>query len=329
MNPKEEFQNLVNISKERIKNPFIGSFILAWITVNFSVPYLLITSEYDVLATIEIIHAQATWEKYLFWPLGIAAFYTFIMPHFSNLVVFLTAGAKKRKRKLSNTDTVDELEGQKDVVQLEREIMEIRSGTKEMAQLKAENEGFQGELEYSREIILRQKNELERVKNVIDKVNLSEPRVWTLNYWESAFYDLYAKVDIKAFITIAALITSRKKGEEIHVPKEVRARFSLLGLINDEAEASDITFTEKGSFFYSRLTLEATQDDLKNFPTLGKRRNDIIGDLLFYQDEMGLPLEVQIYAPGSLNFYRDPEAIMATSPEEFASRSQKSSQDKE
>lgn len=86
---KEFLKNIFDNTLERVKSPFLGSFIISWIVYNWQAIVYFIRSKEDIeviLTTIGIEYNQSG--SYTAWliPLGFALFYVAILPYI-NLVL--------------------------------------------------------------------------------------------------------------------------------------------------------------------------------------------------------------------------------------------------
>lgn len=78
---------------ERISNPLIFSFVIAWLAINWEVPVALLFYKTEELkidnhtSYIELIKSLRNWWDFLLWPLFIALGYTFIFPFVKSTIV--------------------------------------------------------------------------------------------------------------------------------------------------------------------------------------------------------------------------------------------------
>ena len=117
--------------RERLKNPFAGSFGISWLLWNWRVPVLLtgsVTKPFDVIFRIENYFRNSSFWFLLFWPFLSALAYAFGAPfintHFSRWLLFLDAKKEEyiREAKLHALDLIRNYEMEKG----EREVRRVR-----------------------------------------------------------------------------------------------------------------------------------------------------------------------------------------------------------
>ena len=87
MDIKELFQSIFDSSNERIKNPFIGSYITAFILYNWRAIFLLVFSNATIEDKIVVINHEYCTLSAILWPLSIAFFYILILPYLNLIFI--------------------------------------------------------------------------------------------------------------------------------------------------------------------------------------------------------------------------------------------------
>lgn len=95
---KEFIQNIFDSSNERIKNPFVGSYIIAFFLFNWRPFFLLMFSDEKIEDKIIVINYEYCSKASFFWPLLIALFYILILPHINLLFDELLSYSNNKKR---------------------------------------------------------------------------------------------------------------------------------------------------------------------------------------------------------------------------------------
>jgi hypothetical protein len=113
---KELFKSFLKTTEERIKNPFIGSFITSWILFNWKPILYLIFSSKDIEQKILYIETTFTiiWCLLIF-PLLSAIFYVLILPYLNLLFDWLLRYSSLKK----NISLIDK---QKQIIQNQKEL---------------------------------------------------------------------------------------------------------------------------------------------------------------------------------------------------------------
>src|SRR6266481_4363197 len=93
----EKINEIVNSIKERLSNPFIFSFLVAWLTYNWKIPVALIWFSQSELKDegyngfFDLISKQALTTNSVLYPLGFAVAYILFNPLIRNLIYALNA----------------------------------------------------------------------------------------------------------------------------------------------------------------------------------------------------------------------------------------------
>ena len=77
---KEFFLSFIESTKDRLKNPMIGAFIIAWVAINWRFIFILFFSNKKIEDKITFIETNYFDLNYNLWiPLGFAVFYILIL----------------------------------------------------------------------------------------------------------------------------------------------------------------------------------------------------------------------------------------------------------
>lgn len=136
MDIKELFQSIFDSSNERIKNPFIGSYITAFILYNWRPIFLLIFSNATIEDKIVVINHEYCCKEAILWPLAIAFFYILILPYLNLIFDSILSYSNSKKNLRIKASVISKLEQKKAEAKYEREIAEERAGTSEITELK-------------------------------------------------------------------------------------------------------------------------------------------------------------------------------------------------
>ena len=175
---KDFFQSLIDSSQERIKSPFIGSYITSFLIYNWRPIFILLFSDAKMECKIEIINKNYCMLSALLWPLGITAFYILILPYLNIFFDWLLEKANNAKKGRQKNIKVDILQQKIIEAQLQRKIADERAGTSEVGSLQQKIIVLEKENEIkSQEIvdtISRNNNELTNLKSRYDQICLEK-----------------------------------------------------------------------------------------------------------------------------------------------------------
>lgn len=160
---KEFIQSIFDSSHERIKNPFVGSYIIAFFLFNWRAFFLLIFSDEKIEDKIIVINHEYCSKDSLLWPLIISLFYILILPYINLLFDELLSYSNTKKEERIKRKIIEKLQHKKSEAKYEREIAEELAGTSEILELKNKIERLNGENEK-----LSQQN-----KEIFDRYNQS------------------------------------------------------------------------------------------------------------------------------------------------------------
>lgn len=142
---KEIFQSFFETSKDRIKSPFIGSYVTAFIIYNWRPFFLLIFSDAKIEDKIVVINHEYCNKAAILYPLSIALFYIIVLPYINLAFDNFLAYSNKMKDEKEKDGEINKLQQKKTVAKLEREIAEERAGTSEISELKNQIERLNAE----------------------------------------------------------------------------------------------------------------------------------------------------------------------------------------
>ncbi len=99
---KEFLQTILKSTEDRIKNPFIGTFITSWIIFNWKPILFIIFSDKDIEDKISFIKENYNDIWYFLWfPLFSAVFYIAILPYISFLFEYITKFSHEWRNKVN------------------------------------------------------------------------------------------------------------------------------------------------------------------------------------------------------------------------------------
>ena len=264
---KEIFQSIYDSYRERIKSPFVGSFLLSYLLFNWRAVAILFYADWPVHCRIEWIEENyCNWYNYVV-PLLIALFYIMGLPYvnmlFDKVLNYYSESKleKKNSAKLAKYD-------QKELEAIaEKKVIDAKAGTSLIKDLTSKNDALLKEIE---EINARNTKEINRL--VTKEHDLNE-KLDDLRVTYDILNEKYKKTNsidketilLDQLSAINAVLTKFDKESFLGLcesnafgPPKSKAnsdqlnKFVGLGLIIISVQ-DKITITEKGRYFYDYL----------------------------------------------------------------------------
>lgn len=175
MNTFKEFLfSFLEASRERLKNPVIGAFFLAWVTINWRIISILFWSDKTVENRIEYIEQNYFDENINFWiPLMVVGFYAFLLPYLMLLIEALSQTAIKLRKEFSSNQKVQDIISKQTIAAEEWQLQIIKEGSPDIGKLKTEIE-----------ILKKELTDAKNQQIAISKPQFSDGRVKSVNIKE-------------------------------------------------------------------------------------------------------------------------------------------------
>lgn len=143
---KEFFQSIYDSYSDRIKNPFVGSFILSFLIFNWRAISILLYSDWPIHCRIEWIENRyCKWENF-YWPVIIALFYILILPYINLCFEWLLILYSDKKQSKSDIKRDSDLERRLKEAAILKKIADIEAGTSQINELNVRNETLQSQI---------------------------------------------------------------------------------------------------------------------------------------------------------------------------------------
>lgn len=142
---KDFFQSIVDSSKERIKNPLIGAYILSFLFYNWRPISIYLFSKETIESKIEKINESYCSSFIFFWPLLIAFFYVLILPFINMIIETVLLHPTQQRIKQKHNKKIFELNTKKEEYRIEKELEDIRAGLLDMVNLNNQIQQLQNE----------------------------------------------------------------------------------------------------------------------------------------------------------------------------------------
>lgn len=252
---------ILDTSKDRLKNPFIGAFVLSWIAINWKPIATFLFSKETIKERIQIIELsyESVWNV-LYFPLIIAGIYIVILPYVMlGFDMLANIALKKRKEKLIDLKFFD-IQGRKKLAISESELEDIKANYRNKADLNKKIERLEDNIEKKNEFIenLQAKIETlnkdyENLKRLsTDSMNLSftleeekELNIEYSKFREEDYSDFFKEVGSE----VSQNNSVPPKIDSIIIEKYIYAGI-IKKIVDKEEQSINYVFTRKGRYFW-------------------------------------------------------------------------------
>ena len=151
---KELIKSFFESSRERIKNPLIGTFAISWVLINWKPIFILFLSDLTIEKRIHEIELNHTSLKYnLILPLIIALIYVIILPYLMWLIDELIKKSIKGRKGNIITQLILDVQGKQKLAIEENKLEDIKADYKDKAELNKQIEQLNKEIETKTNVI--------------------------------------------------------------------------------------------------------------------------------------------------------------------------------
>lgn len=140
---KEILESFSESSRERIKNPIIGSFLTAFLIYNWKAIVFLIFSKAAIEDRIIVIKYEYSAYDSILFPVLISFGYLLILPYLSSFLDKILYNILTKRYEQKNKIKIFTLSNKRETARLEREIADIKAGTSDVEELRKRNEELQ------------------------------------------------------------------------------------------------------------------------------------------------------------------------------------------
>ena len=132
---KELVISILDTSRERLKNPLLGSFIVAWIICNWKAISIYFFGNQEILEKLKLINNDySKISNALVYPLIVAIIYSVSIPYILSVFdLLIFKGVKLRKRRQTASKRVD-WDNKIEIAEKEIQYEEIRSKAKTLSE---------------------------------------------------------------------------------------------------------------------------------------------------------------------------------------------------
>ncbi|PKR81776.1 hypothetical protein CW751_00090 [Brumimicrobium salinarum] len=249
-------------SKERIKNPILGAFLISFIVFNWKPIFIVLFASQPIQEKINQVEVSySTYLTNIWLPLAFALFYVLILPYIMLLFDKMSKKALEgRKNNILNQKLFD-YESKKQLAKKESELEDERAGFRDTANLNKKIDVLTRQIEERDETI----NTLQKELNIKAYDNSSPNDNTHLSKEE---YESFKKSDL--FHHFKSLGTAISKFE--NVPRDMDTitieKFKHSDIIREVLDEKNqkiyYKFTKKGILFWKEFVLNSDVSPLDN-----------------------------------------------------------------
>lgn len=134
---KEFIISFFESAKDRLKNPIVGAFIMAWVAVNWRFIAILLFSSKTIEQKIEFIENNYFDIKLNLWiPLAFAVFYVLILPYIMALFDWLSQKGIAARKLILKNQRITDIQHRQEIAAEEWQLDKIRQGSPDISALK-------------------------------------------------------------------------------------------------------------------------------------------------------------------------------------------------
>ncbi len=170
------FDSVIENFNSRLKNPFIFSFIIAWIVTNWKAISYFLYSNLDIEHRIYHIESNYSGLRNTFWfPMFVATFYVLVFPIFLLIIDFLSSYVYELRQDLLYKSKKKQITREVDLIIHKTEREDKKAEYKDISQFNEEINNYREEINRKNDTIDRllkdlseNRSELENVKESLD-----------------------------------------------------------------------------------------------------------------------------------------------------------------
>ena len=171
---KDIISSILKTSEERIRNPFIGTFLISFIALNWKAFLIIFFSTYRIEARINIVENDYNdINTYLLLPLVISAIYVGVLPYIMLLFDKIGHSALKGRKESFLQQKLIDIKGLQSIAEEEVKLENLRADYKEKSDLNRKINNLNNEIQDKIELIENLENENSELKNELSHLNES------------------------------------------------------------------------------------------------------------------------------------------------------------
>lgn len=266
---KEIIKSFFETSKERIKNPLIGTFLISWIAINWKPISILFFSNKDIEDRItHIIDNYSSFQSYFLVPFIITIVYLIILPYFMwGMDEVLKKSIIGRKKNIIKQLVIDII-GKQELAEEENKLEDLKAKYRDKADLNKLIEKLKKQLEDrdntidNLQIDFKTLNEdYSQIKSLVEKDNTKNLSENTLKQLENEYKEFKESDLYEDFREIGLSIRNRNEFPN-HINDIIKEKYLYQNIVNkvtdEENQRINYELTDKGNFFWREYIMNIT-----------------------------------------------------------------------
>jgi len=254
-------KSLLESSKERLKNPWLSSFIISWAVFNWKPISYFIYSDKSIEKILEGIPNYISDSYYWFFgfvgPLIVSLFYVLILPRIMIKFDFWLKSPVKTRKDNVIQQLKDDIIGKQKLATEEVELENIRAKYKDKADLNIQIEKLGSDLKSKHVLIEELQAEIMQLRNenlqIEDSGRTVNDSIAHLSKWDNEYLD-FQKTEIFKYFKQVGLSIRNNNGFPNDISDIIKEKFIYKGIIkefrNEEYQIASEMFTELGAHFW-------------------------------------------------------------------------------
>ncbi len=258
-------------SKERVKNPFIGTYFLSFLIINWKPILFLLFSKLNIEEKLTIIDEKYTSLTYnLLFPLGIALIYTIVFPYFMWLIEEINKKSVNGRKNNQTEQLFIDIKNKQNLAIEESKLEDIKANYREKSDLNSKIEKLKNINSDYQEIINSQKSEISKLSDENSNLKgflnngLSKETEEKLS---KEFSDFRKSKLFPYFKDIGISINNYNNFPQ-SLNEIIKEKYIHSGIIQKRVSEknSEYFFSEKGKYYWKEFVLGAEVDNYNKFP---------------------------------------------------------------
>lgn len=263
---KELLNTLFESSRERIKNPFIGSFIFAWMAFNWKAILIILFSDVSIIERINLVtQGHSSLNQTLLLPLGFASFYVGVLPYIMWLFDWISKKSWRGRKQYLFEQQVFDIKSKQEIAKEESILENIRSQFRDKVDLNRRIAVLTDQLDERDETNELLKQEISSLKEEQYKLQelVKKPSVDSLSQSEKEEFDqeynTFKESNLFDFFPDLGSNISIRKSIPKNMDDLVVEKFRHSGLIEEVIDDNNYqvynAFTKKGKYFWNKYIM--------------------------------------------------------------------------
>ncbi|AWM12449.1 hypothetical protein DI487_00180 [Flavobacterium sediminis] len=281
---KELFKTVISSTNERVKNPFIGSYLISFVLVNWRAFVFLLFSKASIEDRIIVINYEYSTFLGLIIPLIIAVFYVLALPYLNLGIEKATTKASNEREKNLNEKALAKLDHKVEEAKRERKIEIERAGTSEISSLNSRIESLESDKTNLTKSLEEERKRYRDIESSSQKMfnehqkELSSKRMDNISLKTQYISEVNRKKEleknidslIKLFLNdrdikfLQFVFSIKDKEQNVRVinnaEKSVYTKLRDMGILTENSR-NKIIFTDKGSELWDLINKDVENDN--------------------------------------------------------------------